>query len=177
MERWSAIECQSAKGPEYYLANRSRTVLAFSRPARKFDILRLLRALDEAGFPLRFTEGITQINFTIARKYFGWYSDCEIWIDVNRKHRFGTILRTFIHEVAHHIDYSAGDRISRGLEEERRRSGRRIHSEAARHDDEYLAHGFEAFYSGPKGRRDLRKFHPSLHRTIVALHRKHRGSR
>ncbi len=176
MKRWKIVECQTRRGPRYYLDNGSSTVVSFSRSAKKFDILALLRALDRVGFPLKYTEGIAQINFVALRKYFGWYQDNEIWIDVRPKHRFKTIFETFVHEVAHHIDYGADEAISKKLEAERNLRGRRIHCQAARSDDEYLARGFERFYSiRPGGKQDLRRHHPKLYRAISRLHREYGG--
>ncbi len=176
MERWSIAECTTNKQPEYYLANGSQTVLAFSRSAKKFDVFAFLRGLEQVGFPVKYTEGISQVNFTVLKKYYGWYEDNEIWVDVCRRRRSRTILATFVHEVAHHIDYGADEAISKQLTAERCRRGRRIHSQAGRGDDEYLARGFERFYSfRPRDRQDLRRHHPKLYRTIVALDRKYRS--
>jgi len=177
MERWSVARCRSRSGDKYYLANRNRTVVAITKRASKFDLELLLVKLREVGFPLRFTNGLQQINFVILNKgTFGEYLDDELWVDVRRKHRIKTLVETFIHEVAHHLDNSRSRTISFALHSERKRRGQRIHAVARKSDDEYFARGFERFYSiDPHDKRDLRKNNPKLYREIARLHRQYKS--
>jgi hypothetical protein len=177
MEKWSVAKCRSKDGDIYYLANRQRTVIKISKRNKNFDILKLLEKLEEVGFPLRFTNGIQQINFTILGKSdFGWYLDDEVAIDVKRKRRLKTLVETFVHEVAHHIDFSRIRTISYNLHSERKRKGRYIHSIASESDDEYFARGFERFYSlDPTQKSDLRKHNPKLYHEILRLHRQYKS--
>lgn len=177
MERWSVAKCRSRDGAKYYLANKSRTVITIAGRARNFDLERLLTQLREVGFPLRFTNGLQQINFSILEKgTFGEYVDDEIWVDVRKKHRFKTLVETFVHEVAHHVDCTPVRTVSYELHNERKRRGQRIHNVAQRSDDEYFARGFERFYSiDPQDKRDLRKNNPRLYREISRLHRRYKS--
>lgn len=182
MERWSVAECRTKDGPVYYLTNSSRTIVKVSGRAKRFDLQKLLKALKKVDFPLSFTNGLSQINLIIFNKAgYGWYEDDEIFIDVKSKHWFRTIVDTFVHEVAHHIDYSSNKVLSEGqpaLTRERKRRGNRIHKIAGQSDEEYFARGFERYYSiDPKKKEALRIQHPALYARIDALHDKHKSKR
>lgn len=176
MERWSVAKCRSRDGTRYYLANRARTVISITRRTKSFDITKLMDALQKVNFPLRFTKGLEEIHFTILDKNtYGGYEDDEVWVDVRKVRRIRTILETFIHEVAHHVDYLRTSTLSESLHRERKRRGQYIHRIAAEDDEEYFARGFERFYSlDPRKKQALRLKNPKLYRVIERLHREHR---
>ena len=166
------------RGSPLRLVNNNRTSVWVSPRAKNFDLNRLLKALEEINFPLRYTRGISSINFSILGnpRLFGYYDDGEIYIDVRKKHRLKTIIETIVHEIAHHLDTDA--ELSDGLSQERRRRGRYIHRIARDSNDEYFARGFERYYSlDPRDRQDLKRFNPRLYARIHKLHRLYRRKR
>ena len=177
MERWRIAECRSKSSKKYYLANRSRTVVKISARAKNFDVQSFLKELQKIKFPIRFTNNIQTITFSIlGKRTFGLYCDDEIWIDVRKKHRMKTLVETFVHEVAHHVDLSgAHNSLDPKLKHERKMKGKYIHTIARQSDDEYFARGFERFYAiNPKYKKRLRQRNPRLYRAIEQLHRKYR---
>ena len=174
MERWNVFPCRGDRAG-FYLLNKNRTSVKINSRCSWFDIGAFLAALEEAQFPLKFTDGLDLINFTYIAKgrMYGRYSDDTIEIDIRFARRQATIVDTFVHEVAHHID-SEND-ISSILTAERKLCGRYVHSYARGSDDEYLARGFELFYShDPRRRRRLRLHCPHLYRVIQRLDRRYR---
>ena len=176
MERWRVARCRSRGGARYFLANRGRTQIAITRRSKNFDILKLMEALQKVGFPLRYMRGLEQINFTIMPKNtYGEYGLDEIWVDIRKKRRLRTLLETFVHEVAHHVDYMRKTTLDHALHQERKRRGQHIHRLAKQDDEEYFARGFERFYSLDPGKRaTLKRKNPRLYRVINRLHREHR---
>jgi hypothetical protein len=175
MERWSVAKCRSKDGTRYYLANRARTIITITKRTKSFDIMKLMEKLQKVNFPLRFTKGIESINFSILdSNTYGEYGDDEVWVDVRKKRRLRTIVETFVHEVAHHVDYMRTTTLSGALHNERKRRGQYIHKIAAEDDEEYFARGFERFYSlDPRKKQALREHNPKLYRVIQRLHREY----
>jgi hypothetical protein len=173
MERWK-VASRRKHGP-LILRNRCKT-LVWVNPnvSHGFDLDLFLKRLEQVRFPLRYTKGLSQINFTIlGKKYFGLYEDGEIWIDTKKKRRAKTIIETFVHEVAHHLDFD--EDLSNGLSHERKRRGMHVHSIARDSDEEYFARGFERYYStDPRDKADLRKLNPRLYKRIDRLHQKYK---
>lgn len=176
MERWSIIVCDDGRGGmELYLHNRSRTPIRVGRGVR-IDVPHFLSELRRVEFPLAFTEGIELIQFRKIKGCFGQYDDGVIDIGFKPRRKMKVILETFVHEVAHHLDFDREMGVSKALDGERRLRGRYLeHAEARRDTEEYFARGFEKFYSGDASlKRRLRERNPRLYRLISRLHRKYR---
>ena len=168
---WKKGVVRSATG-WLFLMNQSLTRVEVKRRL-KFDPFPLFRDLDRAGFPFAFAEGIRTVRFTVmSQGNVGIYFDGRVWVDVSYA-GFGEALETFIHEVAHHIDEQ--EEVSARLGEERKKRGKFLKSKHARRsDDEYLAVGFERYYSLDRKKRSLlRQQNPKLYRTIQRLHRRY----
>lgn len=177
MERWNDALCRLRNG-SLHLANRSRTLVKVKRGI-KFRPEELFLRLQDVGFPLAYADGLEVIRFTtLTGSNRGWYLDGEATIDVSRGGA-SCVLETFVHEVGHHVDEEEG--ASQGLDEERRKGARFLRSlgasdNARESEEEYLAAGFELFYSeDPKKRARLRARNPKLYRTIGRLDRQFRA--
>lgn len=170
MERWKAVARR--RGSPLRLLNNNGTQIWVAHRAKRFDLNRLLGHLEAVGFPLRYTRGIHTINFTILGKNcFGQYDDGEVWVDVRKKHRMKTLVETFVHEVAHHLDLDSDSNLSKPFSKERRYRGAHIHTIARKSNDEYWARGFERYYStDPRDRSDLKLYNPHLYKSIRKLH-------
>jgi hypothetical protein len=170
MERWIAAVCQSRAEKQYFLANRSRTLVKINRKLRNFSLEQLLLCLQELEFPLKYTDGLDRITFTtMTGPSRGYYEDDCIMIDVSRVSS-DWVTSTFIHEVGHHVDEH--EIASDGMELERKRRHQYLNDPYSKQDDsEYLAVGFEKFYSGDRSDRSrMRKYNPKLFRSIKRLH-------
>jgi hypothetical protein len=152
----------------------------------EYDLEDLFQKLERVKFPKAYTEGIRQISLTSLRrpmnKWFGYYCRREIWINLRRHGKHGKLLtrsrdkvfETFVHEVAHHVDWFLEDDMSLGLKAEAKKLGRLIHKRANGNYEEYFARGFEKFYSEDPGeRKKLKTEHPTLYRTILSLHKRY----
>jgi hypothetical protein len=174
MEHWNIAALDRPEGKcQYFLMNKCSTLVRVSRNVH-IDLGMVMSTMERLNVPLGFTEGLERINFTIltgpAR---GWYVNDEIWIDCSRLYRDEAIA-TFVHELGHHIDDR--EAISDLLHEERKRRGRMLRGgrEAGRSTSEYVAVGFEKFYSvDPRERISLHSRNPELYRAINRAHRKY----
>lgn len=174
MEHWKVVARQ--KRSPLWLLNRNRTAVYVSPRATKFDLDEFLTRLEKVKFPLKYTRRLHTINFTIlpGTRTFGQYEDGEVWVDVRKKHRMKTLVETFVHEIAHHLDFDDG--LSDGLGRERCYRAVHIHRVARDSNEEYFARGFERYYSTDKrDRKDLKLFNPRLYKRIHWLHRKYRS--
>jgi len=172
MELWNVAVCKRNDEADYYLLNRSRTPIKFTTKV-PFSMGEFLAALENVGFPIRFTNGLELIRFRRIKNLFGLYGDNIVEIGAKPKRSSRVYIETFIHEVAHHVD--SEEDISRDLDDERKSRGKHLHHDQASADNsEYFARGFERFYSpDPDDRKRLRKNNPKLYRTILRLHRKY----
>lgn len=173
MERWKVVARR--RGSPLRLLNNNKTQIWVSPRASQFDLDKFLSKLQEIGFPLKYTRGLQNINFTIlyGKRTFGQYEDGEVWVDVRKKHRTKTLVETFVHEVAHHLDNN--DELSKGLGRERCYRAVHIHKIARESNGEYWARGFERFYStDSRDRKDLKLFNPRLYKRIRALHNRYK---
>jgi len=173
MEYWKVVARQ--RRSPLRLLNRNKTAVYVSPRATKFDLDGFLRRLEKVGFPLKYTRKLHTINFTIlpGTRTFGQYEDGEVWVDVRKKHRIKTLVETFVHEIAHHLDLN--DDLSSGLGHERHYRAAHIHRVAKDSNEEYFARGFERYYStDSRDRKDLKLFNPRLYKRIQWLHNKHR---
>jgi hypothetical protein len=175
MENWTLVSRRNRGGPQFYLNNRSKTLVWLGHGAKSFDPHALFAKLEEVKFPLKYIKGMKKITFkTLKKTYFGEYWDGEIWIDSRKKHRMSTLVDTFVHEVAHFLDEEYY--LSHRLTAERKRKGKAVHTYAMKSDEEYFARGFERFYSlNPDKKKKLKKRNPELYKKIAALHRHHRS--
>lgn len=170
MEHWNVVKCRSDVA-NFFLLNKTKTLIRVSGRVG-IDIAEFLAALEDVGFPLKFTEGLSLVNFTIipGGKYYGHYWGDVVTIDSRKKRRMRTLVETFVHEVAHHID--SEDDFSELLTRERKKKGHLLHKRAKGSDSEYWARGFERFYSvDPDDKRALRQTCPKLYRMILRLHK------
>jgi hypothetical protein len=170
MENWNGTLMRSRQRNQFYLANRSRTLVKVKK-GLKFTPEQLFLQLQDVRFPLQYVEGLDAIYFTVIPKNVqGYYCDGTIWIDVSKK-GIGEVLETFVHEVGHFLDDE--EDLSGTLSEERKKRHRYLDDPNAKKDDgEYLATGFERFYSEDrKDRKALKRHNPKLHHIINALHR------
>jgi hypothetical protein len=167
--RWRLGQSPPGHPDQFFLRNTSQTWIRVSKRVPGFNPQLLLRQLNRVKFPIAYVEGLERIHLTgLGPNTRGLYLDNEVWVDVKRHSK--DMLATFVHEVAHHLDDLA--EISPGLAEERRRRYRHLDDHNARRKSEYLAIGFERFYSGyPEDRRVMRRRNPKLYRTIMKLHR------
>lgn len=181
MERWSLVECRTEDGLDRYLDNPGQTEV---KAPRWLDVQAVFRKIEEVGLPLRFTEGLVRIRFTRLAKETGLYVDDadgengEVIVDVSRRRprRLSTIVAIIVHEVGHHLDFRQKWSVSARLTDERERTGRLLCKAIKKDDTEYLARGFEWFYSpDPRRRQALRRRHPRLYRAILGLHRRRRN--
>lgn len=173
MESWNVAACRSHDGAELYLLNKSRTLVKVNKRLH-FNPLPLLTRLESVRFPVKYTEGLDRIYFTVltgdAR---GYYEDNKIWIDVSQN-GIDEVLETFVHEVSHHMEDQ--ENIAHGLHTERMKKQLKWKDKFShKSDDEYMALGFEQFYSESLNtKKRLRKTNPVLYGTIRALHLEHR---
>jgi hypothetical protein len=175
MEHWNVAVCDPRKndGASLYLMNRSETMVSVNRRVH-FDPVKFFKKLEKIKFPVKYTVGLERIHFTILTgDAGGYYMDNKIWVDISRAQLDHT-LQIFVHEVGHHVEEQ--EAISTFLHEERMKRSKHLHASfSERSDDEYLAIGFERYYSeDPADRRALRKKNPLLYKTIQRLHRDYR---
>jgi hypothetical protein len=172
MKYWNVAICDPKKndGAGLFLVNKSETLVTVNNRL-DFDPLALFAELDKLNFPMSYTEGLEHIHFSKLRgNLCGYYDDNKIYVHVSKVSSVNT-LQTFIHEVAHHVEEKEG--IASFLHEEKIKRSKYIdESFSSRKDDEYLALGFERYYSvDPQRRRELKKRNPLLYKTIQLLHR------
>lgn len=176
MEHWDVAACPPSRndGARLFLLNRSNTLISV-RKGLHYDPLELFKRLEKAKFPLKYTEGLERIHFTILHEegIGGYYLDNKIWIDVSED-QIKHLVKTFTHEVGHHVDEQ--EEVASMLHEERIKKAKHLHATfSKRSDDEYLAIGFENYYGGtPAERRRMRLHNPLLYRTVRFLHREYR---
>ena len=175
MEHWNVALCDPAKndGAKLFLLNRSKTLVSVHKRLR-FDPIILFKRLEAVRFPVKYTEGLERIHFTIIPgTTAGYYIDNKIWVDVSQA-SIDSTMETFMHEVGHHVDEE--ECVAPFLHDERMKRSKHLHEIfSTRSDDEYLALGFEKFYSeNPINKRELRKRNPLLYRTIQLLNRDYR---
>lgn len=89
------------------------------------------------------------------------------------------IVRTLIHEIGHHVDDMEDISSEENLQEEFDQVGKTMFYQVGRKNvGEYLAVGFEIFYSGNKAeKRLLKDKHPALWKAVGKVHRRFRRSR
>ena len=172
MEHWNYALCnpRDNDGAKLFLLNRSKTLVTVHKRL-KYDPVQLFKRLESVNFPFRFTDGLEKIHFTIIPKSTaGYYVDNKIWVDVSQN-GLDWAFETFIHEVGHHVDEE--EAVASFLHDERLKRSKYMHEIfSKRSDDEYLATGFEWFYSeNHERKRALRKRTPLLYRAIQMLHR------
>lgn len=176
MEHWNVAVCREGDA-DYFLLNKTKTLVKVHGGARNFDMGEVLAELEEIGFPLQFTEGIRIINFTYIRRknYLGQYGDDEVEVDIKKCRSLDDIVSSFVHEVGHHVD--SEEDMSDGLAPERRKHAKKVMDPYAGKDDsEYFARGFEWFYTGgPNCRRAIRRGCKQLYRRILRLHKTFRN--
>ena len=175
MEHWNVATCDPEKneGASLFLMNRSRTLVSVHRRLR-FDPITLFKKMERLRFPLRYTNGLERIHFTVLTgDAVGYYMDNKIWVDVSQAHLWRHV-PVFIHEVGHHVEDKEG--IAEFLHEERMKKAKFLKEQfSSRTDDEYLALGFEKYYAEDAAhRRRLRQRNPLLYRTIQMLNREYR---
>ena len=176
MENWGLVKV----GRSVRFNNSSRTRVHISprvsKRVSRIIVQNLIEDLNEVQFPKKFLRGVNLVDFSLLRKYVGAYWDNMIQIDASRSKQRRTILATFVHEVAHHVDQTMERHAQRGLTEERRKRGHHIHHIARLNDEEYLARGFEKYYSRTSAERELlRRRNPKLHTRITSLNRRYRN--
>lgn len=176
MEHWDIAACPPSKneGAGLFLLNRSNTLISI-RKGLKFDPLPFFKQLEKLKFPLKYTDGLERIHFTILKEsgVGGFYLDNRIWVDVS-KSQLDFTLQIFAHEIGHHVDDQ--EEVASMLHEERMKRAKHLRASwSKRSDEEYLALGFEKYYGGsPADRRRMRLRNPLLYRTIRFLHREYR---
>lgn len=142
----------------------------------------LVSATSDTGLPLDVLSGVKQIKLTILPGVgrhtiiSGLYNNGRISLsyDVNSRDSFCV---NFVHEVGHHVDFELYD-IAKwpDVAEEYRDvhghvAGEKVFGSSPR---EYVAVGFELFYSGDKSQLDaFRRLNPKLYQAIRGLHEKH----
>ena len=171
MERWQLLKPKSRKKSGHRLANSSRTKVVINKRLC-VNIDWVLKQLEERDFPFAYIEGLKEINFTIIperSRAMGYYFQDKIVLDA-RPVCFEEIIESLIHEVAHHVENR--EAVSSILREERLSSYKHLQlSFSSRNNDEYLALGFERFYSqDPKHREMLEEKNPQLYCMIMLLH-------
>lgn len=173
MEHWNVAAVKGGKkDAQYVLLNKSTTRIRVN-PRVHVDLGQIMSEIEKLGVPLKYSEGLEQINFSIltgdAR---GWWRGDEIWVDASRMYKEEAVT-TLTHELGHHMDDREG--LSDELHDERKKKGKSLGNKEARKDtEEYVAIGFEKFYSpDPRDRRHLRKRNPQLYNTIMKMHKKY----
>lgn len=160
---------------EYTLLNGSDTLFTFNGRSRgKVDLAVLLTSLEEANVPLSYADGINEVQFTLLPLLHGDYFDGKIRLSCSND-SLKILSRTFVHELAHHIDDV--EDIS-GIDElmvEKKRRAKYIDDKyAGKNVGEYIAVGFEVFYFGSSEEREkLMQMNPKLYRTIMRVHKKY----
>jgi hypothetical protein len=175
MEKWDIAVCDPDKneGAGWFLRNRSTTQVAVNKRVH-FDPLVFFRRLEKIKFPLKYTEGLERIYFTVLTgDAGGYYMDNKIWVDISQNQIDFTV-PIFVHEVGHHVEEQ--EAISTFLHEERMKKSKHLRAKfSEKSDDEYLALGFEKYYSEtPEARSALRKSNPMLYQAIRYLHKEYR---
>jgi hypothetical protein len=172
-ERWWAVG--DADGG-LALCNRSRTVVRLAeRASRVVDLGAFFAELEEAGVPFAYTEGLDEVYFTLLRGVHGDYFRSRIRLSSGPRTR-PILVRSFVHELAHHVDEAEGLSDREFIEEERRRAGNRMDNFARENSEEYVAYGFETFYFGTEEQRErLREHNPRLHQAILRTHARYRA--
>lgn len=157
------------------LLNRARTQIRFSRRV-KVDLAKLLVQMEEANVPLQYTNGLKEVYFTFLRGLYGCYLDDRVMISCDQ-HGRECMDRTFIHELAHHLDEEEDISERPGMLEEKKKSHKVLGDKHARDSvSEYVAIGFEVYYFGTKiQRKKMQRKCPRLWKTIRYIHRKYRS--
>lgn len=180
MEHWNLAVCRTRRGEQYYLTNRSRTMIKIRKRLR-FSPVELFVRMQELGVPLRYTLGLDEVYFTVLRgESVGWHFDGKIIVDVSSQWTLDDLVKTLIHELGHHVDEQEDISSHGHLTVERIKSVKLLAEKRTNTNDdaEYLAAGFEEYYAGgPKGRRSLRRHHPRLYWTISRIDRIYRSDR
>jgi hypothetical protein len=174
MNHWNLAACDPAKndGASWFLRNRSSTQVSVSKRTH-FDPVKFFQRLDKIKFPLKYSEGLERISFTVLTgDAGGYYMDNRIWVDISQN-QIDHVVEIFTHEIGHHVEEQ--EAISTFLHEERMKKAKHLHSKfSEKSDDEYMAIGFEKYYTeDPATRRELRKKNPLLYKTIQYLHREY----
>lgn len=169
--------CRTRTGPQYYLTNRSRTLIKINPRLKNFSLENVMVGLQELGIPFKYTDGLDVICFTIMTGTDrGWYEDGVIYIDVSAVSR-DLVIDTFVHELGHHVDEQ--EDVSAGMTIERRLRYKHLRDPYSRKDNyEYVAVGFQKFYSGDHSdRQNMRKHNPRLYRALSDLHEQYKSKR
>jgi hypothetical protein len=173
VEHWNVAAVEGGKKEaQYILLNKTKTLIRVS-PRVHIDLGKIMSEIEKLGVPLKYSEGVEQITFTVltgdAR---GWWKGDEIWVDASRLYRDEAVT-TLVHEFGHHMDDREG--LSDELHDERKKKGKTLGNREARKDtEEYVAIGFEKFYSeDPSDRKRLRRQNPQLYEHIIKMHRKY----
>lgn len=168
MRSWDLIQT----GSKFFLDNGDETPIRKSRTCR-IDIPALCQRMEDLGVPFAYTQGLLDVYLTRHLPgIHGDYIDGKMRLVASQP----DLERTFIHELAHHVDDMVELTDDGLLSKERRTRGKHMVDPYAKHSDqEYLAVGFEVYYCGTvKERKKMRAKNPLLFSTIRRLHRRYK---
>jgi hypothetical protein len=167
-------------GPEdatLLLRNSSSTLIRFSQNVSP-DVERLMHDMKLADVPFSFTEGLSEIYFTVLKQVDGEivagdYIDGRIRLSCGR-HQI-PLHHVLVHELGHHVDEIEGISSRPKVMDEKRRRAHRLGRDQATEDvAEYIAIGFEVFYFGGRGAKaQLMRDNPRLYNVLRYIHRKY----
>lgn len=155
---------------------------AYIRTAKNVDLEKsglrsALKKLDERSVPKSYTAKLDEIYLTYLKNdTLGLYSDCCITLSCC-KVAIGSMERTLIHEIGHHIDYMNDISSSNELYEEWELCHPYVYVDdepfnSDKYITEYVALGFEKYYFGDI--KDMVRTTPVLFKEINKIHNKYR---
>lgn len=173
MNSWNVIPAKESD-IDFVLLNGDRTIIRFTQRAEWLDIPWLMSKMEELNVPFAYTVGLKEIYFTMLQGLDGDYKNGLIRLSIGMGSRY-TLDRTFVHELAHHVDEAEDISGRESIITEKKTSAKELVDTYARKNVcEYVAVGFEVFYCGSKKERSrLRKKNPKLYNVIRYIHRKY----
>lgn len=171
MESWNVIRDDEG---DYILLNIDKTPIRLSKRAN-VDLPLLMAKMEEANVPVAYTAELQDIYFTILTGPNAGDYDHDGKIRVSCSSAAGwAIERTFIHEIAHHVDDNEDVSSRPEIMAEKKTKAKHLDSYAKKNSSEYVAIGFEIYYFGDKVERTrMRKKCKRLYWAIRTLHKKY----
>lgn len=168
METWNVVEMDEG----YVLLNSTATLIRLAKHVR-MNVAELLDKMEELQIPLKYTSGLKEIYMTQLYRYgkHGDYLENHMRLSCGPNDK-EYLPKTFVHELAHHVDDREGIRLDEAVISEYKKHWRSLGDKYARKNvGEYVAIGFEIFYCGTKGEKSrLRKKNPRLYKAIRKTH-------
>lgn len=159
----------------FILKNKTKTFITKHKQIEKKLIYDVINKLNELNVPLGYSDGVKLIRFTYLKSGLeGDYCNGFIRISCNNAYK-DTLHTTMIHELAHHVDFQNGIYEKKNIKKEwKKKRNRFVHINIRKEPCEYVAIGFEKFYTEKKL---LKKEHIELYKEINKIHRKYKRGR